>query len=90
MCEHPLVGRLNAASQVPQEIGEETPEVSFSYLLDEGSHVQCAEWCLLCRFDNHCVPAAQRGSNFPGEHQQGEVPLEGKSKVSRGDVPSLL
>lgn len=68
----------------PKKEVRKRPEVSFSYLLDEGSHVQCAEWCLLCRLDNHCVPTAQRGSNFPGKHQQGEVPLEGKSKVKGG------
>lgn len=55
----------------------------FSYLLDEGSHVQCTEWCLFCWLDNHCVTTAQCRSNFPGEHQEGEVPLEGKSKLNR-------
>lgn len=67
----------------------QAPAVCFAYLLDEGSHVQGAERCLLCRLDHHCVTTAQCGSDFPGEHQQGEVPLEGKSEVSRRGTFSM-
>lgn len=76
-------GWLCSASQVPHKGGEEPLESVYSYLLDEGSHIQCTEWCLLCRLDDHSVTTAQCRGDFPGEHQQGEIPLEGKSKVNR-------
>lgn len=83
-------GWLCSASHAPHEGGEDTLRVSFSYLLNEGSHIQGTERCLLCWLDDHCVTTAECGSNFPGEHQQGEVPLEGKARLIDWENVSLL
>lgn len=74
--------------QVPNVRGVKAiPQVSFSYLFDESTHVQRAEWGLLRWLNDYCIATAQGWSNLPGKHQQGEVPLKGiNSRLIAGKI----
>lgn len=55
------------------------------YLLDQGAQMQRGEGRLLGRLHHDRVPAAERGRQLPGQHQEGEVPLQ-RSTEERGGL----
>lgn len=66
--------------------------VSFSYLLGlRGSHVERAEWCLFCWFNNYCIATAQSWAIFQANISRGSSTERQNLRVDRWkNIPPLL